>query len=137
LQAFGQGGVSRLNELYHAGLDDSKLNRLFDLLGGHPFLTQQAYYRLVGPRPMKFATLEAKAAAEDGPFAEHLRKLSKRLLKHKELASTLRELLGRNIQPERTAYYSLESLGLVRFDGTGRIIPANRLYAGYFKRVLG
>ena len=113
------------------------LNRLFDLLGGHPFLTQQAYYRLIGPRPMNFATLEAKAAAEDGPFAEHLRKLSKRLLRHKELASTLRDMLGRDTQPERTAYYLLESLGLVRFDSAGRIIPANRLYADYFKRVLG
>ena len=137
LQAFAQSGVGRLNELYHAGLDDSMLNRLFDLLGGHPFLTQQAYYRLIGPRPMNFETLEAKAAAEDGPFAEHLRKLSKRLLRHKELASALKDLLGRNTQPERTAYYLLESLGLVRFDGTGRIIPANRLYAEYFKRVLG
>ena len=137
LQAFAQSGVGRLNELYHAGLDDSMLNRLFDLLGGHPFLTQQAYYRLIGPRPMNFATLEAKAAAEDGPFAEHLRKLSKRLLRHKELASTLRDMLGRDTQPERTAYYLLESLGLVRFDSAGRIIPANRLYADYFKRVLG
>ena len=78
-----------------------------------------------------------KAAAEDGPFAEHLRKLSKRLLRHKELTSALKDLLGRNIQPERTAYYLLESLGLVRFDSAGRIIPANRLYAEYFKRVLG
>ncbi len=137
LQAFTEDDISHMNRAYGSPpLDESGIKEVFDLLGGHPCLTQGAYYRLLGRKPMTIGTLTAKAIADDGPFTEHLRAKHRRLDKHAELANTFRNLLRFQTQPSQSDFYRLQALGLVKFDDSDRIVPANRLYARFFERVL-
>ena len=136
LTVFSQDDISHLNRTYGSPLDESGIHEVFNLLGGHACLTQWAYYRLTATRPTAIGTLIAKAAADDGPFAGHLRAKYRRLEQHANLADAFRDLLRFQTQPTQPDIYRLQALGLVKFDDSNRIVPANRLYARFFERVL-
>ena len=73
LEPFTAQEVIELNARYGAPLSAADCGTLHGLLGGHPFLTQDAYYKLFGPASMSFSHLCTKAAHDDGPFGDHLR----------------------------------------------------------------
>jgi hypothetical protein len=64
--------VAELNRRYRMPLEEAELPQLFDLLGGHPYLTSKALYTLVtdGGGWESFARV---APLSGGPFGDHLR----------------------------------------------------------------
>ncbi|MBS0171294.1 MAG: AAA-like domain-containing protein [Nitrospira sp.] len=136
LDSFDQAAVQRLNGLYEAGLSLTQLDQLFQLTGGQPYLTRLAFYRLVGPQKTNFDELWRYAGEEDGPFGEHLR--SKLLLLHQsKLADAMAEVIRApgEVGNDLTTYHRLRAAGFVRRDA-GKVVPANLLYARFFKTVL-
>ncbi len=133
LHSFNQAECRRLNGLYNNLLDDSQLERLWELLQGHPYLLRRAYYLLTGPQQLAFDALCQAAHREDGPFGDHLRSLTIQLRKFggKDLGAALLQIINHGTAPDDDAFQRLHSAGLVRKQAD-RIVPANQLYARYF-----
>ena len=136
LQTFDIGAIGRLNEISGGRLDNPGVEQVYELLGGHPYLSQWAFHRLAGPRPISLEQLLTKACADDGPFAEQLRTKYQRLSNHPELAASFRDLLHKGMQPDEFTYHRLQTLGLVRRDDLDKVVPANLIYTRFFARVL-
>jgi DNA-binding SARP family transcriptional activator len=74
VQDFGLREVAELANHYGLTLNDEDLNRLILLTAGQPFLTRMALDAIVNTGT-DLNTLERQAAEDDGPFADHLRRL--------------------------------------------------------------
>lgn len=135
LEGFSLAACRQLNETYKARLRTAETDELFELLFGHPFLTRLAFYRIVGPDRYDFNALIDTAADSDGPFGDHLRALLFKVMQQPDLATALKKLIQSNAQPNTDMYHRLHGAGLARRE-EGRVVPANLLYARFFKRVL-
>ena len=132
--AFDRKALDDLNRRYGSSLRARDLDALSELLGGHPFLTRLAFYRVATGEVASFAELEAKAAAPDGPFGDHLRSMLTLLHERSGLLPALRQVVARGSTPDDDTYYRLVGAGLVR-RRDNRVIPANLLYARFFKNL--
>jgi hypothetical protein len=127
--------LTRLNSVFGNLLHDGELDILHELTGGHPYLTRLAFYRLGPAVRMPFLELVRRAADDDGPFSEHLRAKLTQLEHRPELASAITRLIRRNIVPNENTYYRLHAAGVVKREDS-QVLPANLLYAHFFRRVL-
>jgi hypothetical protein len=136
LGPFDQAAVSELNERYGAPLSAAQCEELFELTNGQPYLTRVALYRLVSEPDTTWAGLQASADSDQGPFADHLKALLM-LLHRAGLEEAMREVVKRRRVPggDRLTYYRLRGAGLATEEG-GRTVPANLLYARFFKKCL-
>jgi AAA-like domain len=136
LGPFSLAAVSELNEHYGAPLSASQCQELFELTHGQPYLTRVALYRLVVDTDTSWRTLQTTADSDEGPFADHLKALLMAL--HRAgLEEAMREVVKRGRVPgdDRLMYYKLRGAGLVT-EENGAIVPANLLYARFFKKLL-
>ncbi len=133
LEPFTLQEALALNARYGSPLSDPHCQRLHDLLGGHPFLTQDAYYQLFGPNPISFSDLCQRAARDDGPFGEHLRAMLSNLHAGEGLLAAFREVIAWGRVSRKDDLYRLEGAGLARRGLDGRIMPSNQIYADFFR----
>jgi AAA domain-containing protein len=118
-----------LNSRYPNPLAAVDLDDIFELLGGHPFLTRLAFHRLAA-RQFELQTLHERAAAPHGPFGDHLRALHARLSEDPALIQCLRQVI-RHGTGNQTEIDRLSSAGIVK-QANNRYRPANLLYAHFF-----
>lgn len=125
-----------LNQHYDNFLQDSDVKLLWEQLGGHPYLTQLAYYEILKTsNPLPFDQLLSRAAEPDGPFGDHLRALLATIANDEDLVSATIQLLKSRPIDDATAA-RLRGAGLLR-ETDGVRHPANLLYAQFLRRVLG
>jgi hypothetical protein len=112
--------------------------QVYELLGGHPFLTRKALYELVSGL-LSFDELIEKAPRDDGPFYDHLRALRLRLTGpgQEPCVRVLKRILTGALPPVWTPAEigqldRLRAAGLIRGDGA-TLRPACELYRLYFK----
>jgi len=122
--------VAELNQRHGAPLDADAVQRLFDLIGGDPFLVRRALY-LVASRRVTADELFAQAIEDHGPFGDHLCRHLFRLHEDRELLESLRQVLARQTCADERIFYRLQGAGLVRRDGRA-VVPRLPLYAAYF-----
>ena len=136
LGAFSRAEVGDLNERYGAPLSASQCQAMYELTQGQPYLTRVALYRLVVDPETPWASLQASADSDDGPFADHLKALLM-LLHRAGLEEAMRAVIKRGHVPgnDQLTYYRLRGAGLVGKEGD-RVVPANLLYARFFKKFL-
>ena len=134
LKPFPLASLRRLNTSHGEPLQDAELQRLLDLLGGHPFLTRKAFYEVSPPSPhLTPDQLFATADDGDGPFRDHLRRFLFILLEMPDVRQAFRDILsGRGCLDQKLAY-RLESAGLVRAPHDQPVEPASQLYRDFFK----
>jgi len=120
-----------LNARYGAPLSEAECNALHRLVGGHPFLIQDAFYKLFGPDSISFSSLCSDAAQHNGPFGEHLRAMLSNLNVRAGLLAALKQAIESGKVQEED-FYRLEGAGLVRRINH-RIVPANQIYADFFR----
>ena len=134
LQPFNREECRQLNRCYHDFLSESQVETLRELVGGHPFLTRLAYYRLLSPGALSFSRLLDDAPADHGPFGDHLRALLARLKQctRYDLVAAMRQVgeQRRAALPE-AIFQRLLGAGLVRREGPW-VAPANLLYGRFF-----
>ncbi len=135
LQPFSLPNCRELDSRYGSGLEAHQLDQLYGLLGGHPYLSRLAFYRLVAPDAIGFDELLDAAAQEDGPFGDHLRARLTKVCRKPELLAGMRQVIAHGTCADLDTYHRLHGAGLVRREGN-RINPANLLYAKYFRAVL-
>jgi AAA-like domain/TIR domain len=122
--------MAELNQRHGAPLDADTVQRLFDLIGGDPFLVRRALY-LVASKRLTPDELFAQAIEDHGPFGDHLCRHLFRLHEDRELLESLRQVLTRQTCPDERTFFRLHGAGLVRRDGRA-VVPRLPLYAAYF-----
>lgn len=142
---FNVGLPLRLMELTHSqvydlaqryGLDWSmgEVNQIMILLGGHPLLTQIAFYHICC-EGISLEQLLQQAIDRDSIFQAHLWRLWVTLHKNIDLVEALKAVVqaehGVSLNPIQA--YKLESQGLIHYDGTGVRLRCE-LYRAYFQQ---
>ncbi|MGJ3253156.1 MAG: AAA-like domain-containing protein [Elainellaceae cyanobacterium] len=125
--------VNELADRHELTLNTSQIQQLFDLVGGHPYLVQQAFSYLKDRGEDSYDALLQTAATEAGIYRDHLRKHWSVFRKHPERIETLKMLVHSDgpirLKPSQT--YQLYSRGLVRLRGNDVMIRCH-LYREYF-----
>ena len=109
-----------------------RVRRLHRLVGGHPFLTKDAYYKLFGPDPIPLKELTARAAKDDGPFGEHLCAMLSNIQAADGLLAALQQAIIHGTVPRNEDYYRLRGAGLVR-RRNNQIVVTTKIYADFFR----
>ncbi|TFH46090.1 MAG: hypothetical protein E4H01_10580 [Lysobacterales bacterium] len=135
LSDFSPGQGAELNRRHGEPLQDTELDKLTGLLGGHPYLTRKALHLLASKR-ITFDVLLATACEDDGPFGDHLRNHLFRMSDYAELKSGLMQVIKYQRCADEHVFFRLRGAGLVRRVGND-VLPRNELYAEYFGKRLG
>jgi hypothetical protein len=135
LPDFNLEQVARLNHAHGRPYTSTELERLMNLLHGHPYLTRRALY-VVASRRLTAADLFVRATADRGPFGDHLRHHAFRLHSRPDLIEGLRQVLDHHSCSE-DVFFRLRGAGLVRRPAGGQaIVPRCQLYADFFRERL-
>ena len=122
--------VSELNRRHGSPMSERDLDKLLELLGGHPYLTRQALYTLIDQQ-LSWTDFARQAALDDGPFGSHLRSYLWQLSERPELVKGMQEVLMRERCSDETVRYRLSAAGLVK-EIDDRAVPRCGLYKQYF-----
>lgn len=134
LEDFSLLQTAELNDRHGSPLNPQQVQRLVNLLGGHPYLTRQALYRVaVGETTAE--TMFAHALDENGPFGDHLRRHLTLFSGRPKLAQAMLGILNHQVCPDDLLFNRLHGAGLV-FRMGERILPRCELYATYFRERL-
>jgi hypothetical protein len=111
-------------------LDDGQLRRLFDLVGGHPYLVQAALHQVcVEGRPLDELHDRATLTDAESPFASHLRQLGRLLDRRPDLRDGL-------VQAARRACVRDYTVGQALLDsGLAREVPSAQQPTGWQERL--
>jgi hypothetical protein len=117
-------------------IEETRSQRLMGLVGGHPFLTNVAFYHLA-TKTLDFETLIQTAATPTGIYGDYLRDYLPLLQRHSELADMLKQVMSSEdgISLNAVTMHQLESLGLVKAKGD-RVFPSCEVYRSYFLQQL-
>jgi hypothetical protein len=112
------------------------IQQIINLVGGHPFLVNVAFYHL----SRQDITLEyflKTAPTPAGIYKDHLRSYLAILQKQPQLATAMRRVVSCDHEVELDAItaYQLESLGLVTIN-QHTVVPAFDLYRSYYRQQL-
>ena len=108
---------------------------LHTLIGGQPFLTRRALDTLATGK-MDFSALTAQATRDDGPFADHLKRLLISVSSLPPVAEYARELLSGEVPADQDAFYRLLAAGIVRASPGGQPQFRCALYREYLQQHL-
>jgi DNA-binding SARP family transcriptional activator len=123
-----------LNARYSNPLDDSEVDRLYDLVGGHPYLVRRALHE-VAIRHTRLDDIVARAVLDGGIFADHLNRLLETLRADADLCADLRRILGGDCRSEDSSA-RLCAAGLLVRDASGELRARCRLYDLFLRRRL-
>jgi hypothetical protein len=131
---FARPSLDDLNARYGGPFGPAELDRLFELVRGHPYLTRLAFYHVVSNPDIEFENLMHNAADSEGPFGDHLRAKLMLLQQQGGLMDAMGQVVTLGKAPSQLAFSRLHGAGLVIRDN-GRDVPTNLLYARFFRGV--
>ena len=136
LEDFDSDQVRQLNVLYGSPLtDDAQLSSYMRLVSGQPYLVRRGLYEMVA-NGFDLPSLEVMADQDEGPFGDHLRRMSFTLSQDPDLSEVVRCIL-RGEQPKTAeTFYRLRSAGVVVGDSARDARLRCQLYASYLERHL-
>jgi hypothetical protein len=132
LLEFSREQFNALHERHGSCLKNPKdAQKLFQMLGGHPYLTRVALYRLAR-KELTLAELEAEAATDEGLFGDHLRA---RLISviNANLAKPFKSILDSGKCGDIMQFQALLAMGLVRGESHKKAAARFGLYLDYFQ----
>jgi hypothetical protein len=136
LQDFDQQKVHRLAQLHQLDWDDLQVEKLMDLVGGHPYLVRLALYK-IKTQELTLEQLLNNTSPEDYIYGDHLRRLWEALDAVSELADVYKHVIN-GVEPlalDPTQIYQLHRRGLI--EKSGKFVkPRCRLYQQYFATYL-
>jgi len=136
LDDFTPEQIADLNQRYGAPLrTDGELKRYFGLVAGNPYLAQRGMHEMAQHR-LSLNELEARAATDDGPFGDHLRRILASLAQDQALRQAMIGVIRGEACPTTESFYRLRSAGLIYGDSANDARPRCQLYAAYLKERL-
>jgi len=136
LDDFSRDEAWKLNRLYQRPLKrQGHIEALMDVIGGHPYLLQQALY-VLATRTASLPNLLNTDGADNGPFADHLQHYWRILAAEPSLRQGMQQAITNGTCTDYGVFLHLRALGLVTGASHRTVSPRCRLYATYFQRVL-
>jgi AAA-like domain/CHAT domain len=132
LEEFTQQQVQDLTEHYGLNWNKDRVKRLMNLVGGHPYLIDEALKTIADQRsPLK--DILDKAATEEGIYSDHLRQLWGITRYRPDLWKALRKVViaPQPVRVNPLQLFHMNSLGLVKINGN-EATPRCQLYRQYF-----
>jgi hypothetical protein len=113
------------------------LIKLMELIGGHPYLLQQAFINIKSQQ-INLEQLFTLAPTEEGIFSDYLRQLLWHLQHNPQLEVAYKKVVKANapVRLDSEVAFKLHSLGLVKLSGND-CVPSCDLYRQYFSERLG
>ncbi len=110
-----------------------EVERLMQMVGGHPYLVRVALYQIALGR-MTLEQLLRIAPTEEGLYSDHLRRHLLNLEENEELLAATKEVVKKNdpVRIDAGKAFKLRSMGLVKFTGND-VQPLCELYRQYFR----
>ncbi len=134
LEDFNMQQTVDLNGRYGSPLKSyNEVETLHGLIGGQPFLTRRALDALATGK-MDLNTLNAQAARDDGPFADHLKRLLVAVTRLPAVVEYARGLLSGNPRSDQDSYYRLLSAGIIKQTREGKVTFRCDLYQRYLEQ---
>ena len=136
LEEFDEKQVTNLVKIHNLHWDTDQIRSLMQLIGGHPFLTRLALYKVsIGSLTLKQLLLTA--ASEAGIYSNHLRRTLEALQKVPKLVEAYSQVIksAKPVELDSMQIYKLRSMGLIHRHNN-QVIPSCQLYRTYFSRVL-
>ena len=102
-----------------SNLSHAQLQKLFDLMGGHPYLLYEGLEKLRLDYSLDLEHFLAIAPTEAGPYAQYFRSLLTHLQDNQELGTAMKTVLQAStpVKIKSELGFMLHSLGLVKFQG--------------------
>jgi len=132
LKDFDNIQASELAQRYGLSLTNAELARLFELIGGHPFLDRQSFYFLASAK-LTLNELEISAIRQDGPFGDHLKRLSGLLSTREPLRRAILQILKNQSCDDEHSFQRLFAAGLVVGASRHEARLRCKLYEMYFQ----
>ncbi|NET41961.1 AAA-like domain-containing protein [Okeania sp. SIO2B3] len=112
---------------------DEQIERLMEMLGGHPYLVRLALYEIASGK-MTLEQLLELAPMDEGPYYNHLHRHLLNLQKDENLQTAITKVVNAETPVEIGTIegFKLRSMGLVKFRGNA-VIPLCGLYREYFR----
>ncbi|NJR50501.1 MAG: LuxR family transcriptional regulator [Leptolyngbyaceae cyanobacterium CSU_1_3] len=132
LRSLTQPEIQHLAQQYQLdSLGSREILSLMDLVGGHPYLIQQALHSL---RKTEFKQLLQLAPTLEGIYKTHLNELSTRLKTQTILHDALKQVVSSegNVQLTEEQTFKLEGMGIVQLQGNQARLSCE-LYRQYFQ----
>lgn len=138
LEEFTAEQVKDLAQRHRLDWDDTLVQQLMKMVGGHPFLIQLAFSYLVTHQDANIEELLQTAPTEEGIYSQHLRPFLVILREDFTLATAFSRVINKSepVRLDPMLAYKLYSMGLVKWQGD-RVIPRCQLYRQYFRERLG
>lgn len=132
LPEFDQTQVQTLVQRHGLVWQEGQLQRLMELVGGHPYLIRKALFEI----SREAITLEKffkEATTDAGMYYAHLHRHLSYLREQPPLAKAMQTMVVSQIpvRISETEKFKLRSLGLIKFDGN-EVVPLCGLYREYF-----
>jgi AAA-like domain len=108
------------------------------LVGGHPYLLQQAFSHLNSYPDITLEQLLAEARTDAGIYRHHLRQFWLSLQEEPKLMAAFQIVISATepVRLETISAYQLQSMGLVKLAGN-EVEPRCQLYRSYFCDAIG
>ncbi len=135
LKDFSLEQVTELNQRHGNPFTQVQLDRLMDLLHGHPYLVRRALYMVASDR-ISVKELFEQSSDEQGPFGDHLRYHLSRVYDHSHLINGLLQVFHSEICSDERVFFRLRGAGLIRRESK-KVVPRCELYKAYFQEHLG
>ena len=135
LEEFTVEQVASLASLYKLNWGNSKIAKLMNLVGGHPYLVRLAMYQ-INTSQLTLEQLLEEAASATGIYSDSLRRLLNILKQSPELYTAFEQVVrsDASVSLNSLQIYQLHSIGLVR-QQQSLVSPRCKLYRDYFSRI--
>ncbi|WP_413255311.1 AAA-like domain-containing protein [Floridanema fluviatile] len=132
LKEFSENQVIDLVQRYGLNLSSAELSELMQLVSGHPFLVQQALYRLAR-QELTLSELLQTAPTDAGIYCNHLHRHLRSFQDYPQLATAYDRVVKTSspVDLDQLLAFQLHSMGLVKLQGN-QVIPSCELYRRYF-----
>ena len=132
LPEFNSNQILYLAQRHQLDWNDTEVDKLMNLVGGHPFLIRLALYHIASGNVSLTQILE-NAISRNSIYVEHLRRQSLILTQQPELAEAMKDIIN-NSNPTLSTVtkFKLQSMGLVKLQGDN-VFPRCNLYRHYLQ----
>lgn len=136
LGEFDYQQVKQLAHLHKLKWQDSQLQALIEMVGGHPYLLRLAFYQIISGQ-LTLEQLLQEASTEAGIYSNHLRRNLEALQKVPDLIQAFKKVVTspEPVKLDSMHIYQLHSMGLIQ-QKYNQVTPRCHLYRDYFHRVL-
>jgi hypothetical protein len=126
-----------LAERYGLVISDDFIPTVYDLIAGHPYLTQLLFYR-VAQSPASWPDLLANAATPIGLYRDHLKSHLVMLQREPALKAAIQQILTQKtpVSIDTVIAHKLESVGLIRWIDPMSVVISCQLYRDYLTNYL-